>query len=194
MWDLRAILSPGKRAEKPRNHAVLEIRGFLSPDYQTLMLPLLRIAAKGESTIPRAVEILGKDFHLTLEQMSALLPSGGIPVINNRAHWAKTYLVKAGVLEQPRRGVFRATDRGIKLLQGKPIRIDNRTLEEYPEFRAFTQKGAISKIEIIATENARISYPAIDSMSPDERIALAAKEIETSLKAIFWIEYYRLNQ
>ena len=29
MWDLRAILSPGKRAEKPRNHAVLEMRGFL---------------------------------------------------------------------------------------------------------------------------------------------------------------------
>ena len=30
MWDLRAILSPRIRVKKPRNHAVLEMRGFLS--------------------------------------------------------------------------------------------------------------------------------------------------------------------
>ena len=82
------------------------------PDYQTLKLPILKIAAKGES-IPYAVAILGKQFHLTPEQMAAMLPSGGIQIINNRAHWAKTYLVKAGLLEQPRRGVFKATDRGL---------------------------------------------------------------------------------
>ena len=30
MWDLRALRSPLMRAEKPRNQAVLEMRGFLS--------------------------------------------------------------------------------------------------------------------------------------------------------------------
>jgi hypothetical protein len=30
MWALRALLSPRMRAEKPRNRAVLEMRGFLS--------------------------------------------------------------------------------------------------------------------------------------------------------------------
>ncbi len=29
MWDLKAILSPRMRAKKPRNHAVLQMRGFL---------------------------------------------------------------------------------------------------------------------------------------------------------------------
>jgi restriction system protein len=32
------------------------------PDYQTLMLPVLRIAALGESSIPKAVEKLGVEF------------------------------------------------------------------------------------------------------------------------------------
>ena len=32
MWDLRAILSPRIRVKKPRNHAVLEMTGFLSLD------------------------------------------------------------------------------------------------------------------------------------------------------------------
>ena len=47
------------------------------------------------------------------EQMSQMLPSGGYQLVNNRATWAKLYLVRAGLLKQPRRGVFHA-----KLLAG----------------------------------------------------------------------------
>ena len=105
------------------------------PDYQTLMLPVLRIAAEGDTTIPKAVERLGLEFNLSSDQMAQLLPSGGVPLINNRAHWAKTYLLKAGLLEQPSRGIFRATSKGLELLRAGPARIDNQTLLQFPEFR-----------------------------------------------------------
>src|SRR5208337_485969 len=41
MWDLRALLSPRMRAKKPRNHAVLEMRGFLrtAPPSKSSALP-----------------------------------------------------------------------------------------------------------------------------------------------------------
>lgn len=55
------------------------------PDYQTLMLPVLRLAAEGETTIPKVVERIGTEFSLSPDQMAELLPSGRIQLINNRA-------------------------------------------------------------------------------------------------------------
>ena len=109
------------------------------PDYQTLMLPVLRIAAEGDTTIPKAVERLGLEFNLSSDQMAQLLPSGGVPLINNRAHWAKTYLLKAGLLEQPSRGIFRATSKGLELLRAGPAQ---STIKHCYNFRNFENLGA----------------------------------------------------
>jgi restriction system protein len=46
------------------------------PDFQTLMLPILRIAAGGEARISDVVERLAVEFALTPEERSHLLPSG----------------------------------------------------------------------------------------------------------------------
>ena len=85
------------------------------PSYQTLMLPLLRLAAKGEVALQDAVETLAKEFQLTPEEAAQRLP-GGQRVIYNRTGWAKTELVKAGLIEQPKRGLFTITQRGRDLL------------------------------------------------------------------------------
>ncbi len=46
------------------------------PDFQTLMLPVLKLAAKGEIRIGDAIDQLAKDFNLSPEELAALLPSG----------------------------------------------------------------------------------------------------------------------
>jgi hypothetical protein len=46
------------------------------PDFQTLMLPVLRIAATGEVKISDVVENLADEFALSAEDRSHLLPSG----------------------------------------------------------------------------------------------------------------------
>ena len=55
------------------------------PDFQTLMLPLLRIADDGiEHTVHNAVVILAKEFSLTDNEINELLPSGKQKRFSNR--------------------------------------------------------------------------------------------------------------
>ena len=46
------------------------------PDYQTLMLPLLKIAAERETRIPDVEERVANEFGLAVDERNALLPSG----------------------------------------------------------------------------------------------------------------------
>ena len=94
------------------------------PDYQTLMLPLLKRAALGEIRVLDAEEQIGEEFGLTPEERAQLLPSGKQRVVHNRAHWAKFYMMKAGLVSFPQRGSFVATDAGRALLARNPSRID----------------------------------------------------------------------
>ena len=85
------------------------------PDYETLMLPLLRIAGDGhEHRISDVVDQLARDFKLTEEERQQLLPSAKQTTFANRVHWAKTYLGQAGLLEAAKRAHFRISDRGRK--------------------------------------------------------------------------------
>lgn len=110
------------------------------PDYQTVMLPLLRFLRDGkEYNIGEVVDSLAKEFSLSSEERQQLLGSGQQTVIRNRAGWARTYLKKAGLIESVRRGHFRITERGQSVLASKPERIDVKYLEQFPEFVAFRE-------------------------------------------------------
>ena len=111
------------------------------PDYQSLMLPLLRFAANkgGEISTGEAVEVLAKELKLTDEELKEMLPSGIQFVFVNRVGWASTYMKKAGLLEATRRGYYRITSRGKELLDKKPKTINVNLLKQYPEFLEFQQ-------------------------------------------------------
>jgi restriction system protein len=81
------------------------------PDYQSLMLPLLRYAgvADGEISTNKAVEVLAQELNLTEEDLKEMLPSGTQSTFVNRVGWAATYMKKAGLLEPTRRGYYRIT-------------------------------------------------------------------------------------
>ena len=114
------------------------------PDYETLMLPLLRLAAAepaNEVSTPEAARVLASEFHLSEQERTALLPSGGTFVFASRVSWACTYLKKAGLLVATRRGYFRLTDRGAQVLATKPRRVDNEYLDRFAEFREFRTRG-----------------------------------------------------
>ncbi len=83
------------------------------PDYQSLMLPLLRFASEKavELSTSEAVEALAKELQLTDEDLSEMLPSGTQATFVNRVGWAATYMKKAGLLESTRRGFFKITER-----------------------------------------------------------------------------------
>jgi restriction system protein len=106
------------------------------------MLPLLRVAADGqEHSLRETIEKLAEEFHLSNEERKELLPSGGQATFDNRVGWARTYMKKAGLLESPRRGYLKITDRGLKVLEQDPKEINAKFLEQYQEFREFRTKS-----------------------------------------------------
>ena len=118
------------------------------PDYETLMLPVLRIAGDGhEHRIGDLVDQLASDFGLTVEEQQQLLPSGRQATFANRVGWAKTYLVQAGLLEATKRAHFKITDRGKKALAEGPPRIDGEYLSQFAEFVQFKERGKVHGTE-----------------------------------------------
>jgi restriction system protein len=147
------------------------------PDYQTLMLPLLRFAGDGnDHTTREAVEVLATEFQLTPAERNELLPSGQQAIFNNRVGWANSYLKKARLLESPRRGALRITARGKQVLGDNPARIDVKFLEQFPEFIEFRHASRNNR-ETPTTESVAIAT----DQTPEEALELAYQSLRLSL-------------
>lgn len=149
------------------------------PDYETIMLPLLKIAANAtgkELQLSPTVDKLGADFKLTEDEKKELLPSGGTFKFSSRVSWARTYLQKAGLLETTRRGYFNITQRGIDVLKKNPLRIDNKTLSQFIEFQEFQGKKKNKKGNDTVSEDTPIE--SIASHYEQIRQALASEILD----------------
>ncbi len=112
------------------------------PDYQSLMLPVLRLSSDGgEHRMSDVVDTLANQLKLTEAEREELLPSGKQPIFNNRVHWAKTYLAQAKLLQSTRRAHFKITERGRSVLAENVERIDAKFLRRFDEFNAFVGGG-----------------------------------------------------
>ena len=108
------------------------------PNYQQLMLPLLKSISDGQTYLFRdVIEKLAVDFKLTDKERNELLPSGQQAVFDNRVGWARTYLKKAGLIESNKRGTLQITQRGLDALKQNSKEIDVTFLEQFSEFVEF---------------------------------------------------------
>ena len=147
------------------------------PDYQSLMLPVLLASSRGEVRIGPVVDDLADQLKLSPEDRSKLLPSGQQTVFSNRVHWAKSYLSKAQLVEITRRGFFRITERGQKVLQSSPKKIDNKFLMQFEEFRHFRERSSAAP-----QPNGETTAALEDQrQTPDETMRLAHRQVETAL-------------
>jgi restriction system protein len=143
------------------------------PDYETLMLPLLEVAADGnEHSMRDAREQIARKFGLTDEQQNALLPSGQ-RVFPNRVGWAKTYLTRARLLDSPRRGVFRISERGRQVLGEKPQKITAKFLERFPEFVEFTAARTKDEVELSLDASDTMHGITAEKQTPEETLETA---------------------
>jgi restriction system protein len=147
------------------------------PDYQSLMLPVLKIAAHGEVRLRNASELLAEEFHLSEAEKAEMLPSGQQTIFANRVGWAKTYLKKAGLVETTRRGYFQITERGREILKKEPNSINNQFLKQFDEFKQFRDRTTKKEKEEseITTSDSTTSY------TPDEVMRTAHQQIEETL-------------
>lgn len=147
------------------------------PDFQSIMLPLLRFCADGqEYTNREAIEALAQEFELTEEEQKQLLPSGQQCVFENRVAWARAHMKMAGLVENTRRGVFRITNRGTQLLKKSPAEVNLRVLREFPEYLEARDRNQSNK-----TDEAPADTDEQESKTPAERLEEAYEILRKNL-------------
>ena len=151
------------------------------PDYQALMLPVLRLAAEGDTRVPMAADILADRLGLSEHDREQLLPSGKQRLLHNRIHWAKFYLNKAGLIDVPKRGVFTASPEGRALLSGQPNSINLEFLKSIQKFADYYNQFQSGTASNDAVDSLPVA--ANSDSTPEEQIEAAHFLLSNALRA-----------
>jgi len=151
------------------------------PDFQTLMLPVLRyLSEHGESKSLDVRSKLAADYRLTEQELAELLPSKLARTYDNRVAWAISYLKQAGLIESRSRSTYRIVDKGVELLSNPPERVTVNYLMRYPEFATFREKATNrtkEKDQVVVGSELVVR----DAKTPDELIADAHAKLNEAL-------------
>ena len=142
------------------------------------MRPLLEEYADGaDRRIGMARDRLADQSGLTEAEREERLPSGVAKKFPNRVGWAATYLFGTGLLDRPRRGVYRITPRGREALKQNPDRIDLSVLSQFPELAELRGK----RHEDGPVESASLDTDATPEETIDTAYAQHRKALEKEL-------------
>ncbi len=150
------------------------------PNHQELMLPLLKLLKVQEQAIQisQISKLLAEQSNLTIHELNKMIPSGKRTVFYDRVGWAKTYLVKAGLVNQPSWGMCELSDEAKKLDLNILDKIDNNFLMRYESFRVFKMPTKIiqNKENMICTEDEN------DTETPEESLQRINEILHNNLK------------
>ncbi len=153
------------------------------PDYQSLMLPVLRLVGdRKEHSLAEMRQGIAADLGLSEDELAERLASDTQTVFANRIAWAVQYLKAAAVLQPVRRGVYRITDRGLSLLKEKPAEITVKRLRQFPEFLDFNKRASIPDAAATtpgATDTKATPEESLEQSYQALRDALATELLDT---------------
>ena len=152
------------------------------PGFQELTLPVLREFSDGNDHSTREIrDRVAARLGLTEADLGEALPSGRQTRYANRIAWAHVYLKQSGLLDSPRRGVYRITDRGRGVLVAPPARIDIPFMMQYPEMVEFRSRRGESDSPADETDGGR--GEATVALTPDEQIRAGYEQLRDTLAA-----------
>jgi restriction system protein len=154
------------------------------PDYQSLMLPVLRFAGdRKEHSVADFRQHVAAESKLSEEELAERLASDSQTVFANRIGWAVQYLKAAVALKSVKRGVYQITDRGMAILKEKPSEITVKTLRQFSEFLEFHAKGtALDSAAVSAVPSPEVKATPEESLEQSYqtlREALATELLDT---------------
>ena len=150
------------------------------PDYESLMLPLLKQLADGSVRVLKdVIAALADECQLTAEERAQLLPSGGTLTFHSRVGWAKTYLKKAGLLTQPKRGMVQISAAGTEVLAENLDALSTKYLYRLKSFQDFRNGNPSAEGETKAGASAPVSVEV--DLTPDEVIDAAFEKSREAL-------------
>jgi len=150
------------------------------PDYQSLMLPLLKFINDEQiHSIKDAIENLAKGFKLSDEDLNEWLPSKSQKTFYNRVYWAKAHLKMAGAIENVGKGQFKITNRGKQILKENPSFINVKYLtEKFEDYRNLI--GGFRKKEPLKTANQATDDDL--NQTPEEQLELGYQKLRIALQ------------
>lgn len=152
------------------------------PDYETLMLPVLKLFGDGAVKVSDCLPSIKNQFGITDEEADQLIPSGRVTVLANRTHWARTYLSKAGLLTSPKRNQHLITPLGNRVLSEKPKTINNAYLRKFDEFSGWLDR---SNGDIVDPANPKVyltSEPTEQGGTPEDAMESASALLNLALQ------------
>jgi restriction system protein len=146
------------------------------PSFEYFMLPILQKIEDGKEYYFRDImEKIIRDTKLTEEERKKLLPSGSTLLVNSRIGWARTYLIKAGLIGKTKKGYLIISKTGSELLKTNPKEINLKILNQYEDFKNWRSKS-IDNIENVKTESIN------KDITPDELIENELQIIKKQLE------------
>ena len=157
------------------------------PDFQTLMLPILKLLSNNNIIkLSEMVDIMSDEYNLSEEERNEWLPSKVQKTMYNRVAWAKQYLKNSELIESPEKGSFKITQKGLDILKKNPIRIDLRFL------RNLDNKNNINNIE---KDNFQINEKTPEELIESAQVVYfesLQKELLSRLKKIDPVRFERI--
>ena len=144
------------------------------------MLPVLRLFAAGKLNISECLDDLKAEFRITEDEAAEMLPSGRMTYLGNRAHWARTYLGKAGLLRSPKRGHHEITELGLKFLATNPTELNNKILQTFKGFEEWRTGDNDTGIEL-TTSTERVSSE-VETQTPEDAMVSADRLLKAALR------------
>lgn len=148
------------------------------PKYNEMYNEVLKVLNNhDEMRLKDIVSEVSDVLNLSIEDRNLMLDNNKSTIIYYRLGWTKTYLVKAGLLETIKRGVFKITPEGKSVLQSG-IKITDEYLMKYDNFVEFFQRYKemsernSNKENITPLENIDMSLKMISSRLSDELLEL----------------------
>ncbi len=151
------------------------------PTYNQLMLPLMKLLSEQETAIKlsEATQILSDRSGLSIEELSLMLPSGTKTIFYDRVGWAKNYLVKAGLIHQPKRGYCELSKKGKELDLTLLDQINNEYLMQYEGFFEF--KKGMKNTKNLGNQQTGLELEEVDQ-TPLELIESKTELLESEIK------------
>lgn len=155
------------------------------PTYDQLMLPLMKLLSEQQEAIKfgEMAKLLADSSGLSQEELSLRLSSGTKTIFYDRVGWAKTYLTKAGLINQPKRGFCELSPIGRQLDLTKLTSITNEFLMQFESFSNYKLGVSKEDRESQQEKDLPLLHTAGDTRTPDEIIIETTELLKESLKS-----------
>jgi restriction system protein len=144
------------------------------PKHDEIRVPAMELLSKNDTMKLRDfIEPLSKYFKLSDEEVNEMYPSGNGHIFYDRISWALSYLNMAGLLDKPKRGIYKINQAGVNILK-TPEKINsiiNKQIENREPNK--TKKKVINgqiKIE-----------DSVSELTPQERLYSSFSNIRNSV-------------